>query len=134
SFHTGYNLESLAWYSKYCNDRSFEPAVRAGLDFYKSNFFLSDGTPKYYHDRVYPIDIHCPGQLLVTMIAVGAFKENRALCDRVANWTIVNMQDQDGYFYYQRKRFLSSRISYMRWSNAFMFSAFSSYVLELHGE
>ena len=40
------------------------------------------------------------------------------------------MQHKKGYFYYQIKKGMSSKISYMRWSNAFMFNAMAHYVLE----
>ena len=48
----------------------------------------------------------------------------------VLNWTIDNMQHKKGYFYYQLKKGISSKISYMRWSNAFMFNAMAHYFLE----
>ena len=38
------------------------------------------------------------------------------------------MQDKKGYYYYQLKKVLSSKISYMRWSNAFMFYGMSYYL------
>ena len=134
SFHTGYNLDAMAHYARFCGDDSFSKASEQGLHFYLANFFLEDGTPKYYHDRIYPIDIHCPGQLWVTLSATGAFQENAAQCNQVADWTLANMQDSRGYFYYQIKRGVSSRIPYMRWSNAFMFNALSYYLLEAHGK
>ena len=30
-------------------------------------FFEADGKPKYYHNKTYPIDIHCPAQIIVTL-------------------------------------------------------------------
>ncbi len=45
-------------------------------------------------------------------------------------WTIANMQHKKGYFYYQIKKGMSSKISYMRWSNAFMFNAMAHYYLK----
>src|SRR5690606_22507725 len=104
SFHTGYNLAAIAHYSHLCSDDSFCENIQRGLDFYLANFFLEDGTPKYYHDRTYPIDIHCPGQLWVTLSAVDGFQASTALCSKVAGWTLANMQDARGYFYYQLKR------------------------------
>ena len=55
--------------------------------------------------------------------------KGKELADKVVNWTITNMQDSEGYFYYQLKQFFSSHIPYMRWSNAFMFNAMSHYLL-----
>ena len=134
SFHTGYNLEALSYYSRYCEDDTYQAHIEKGLDFYLSNFFLEDGMPKYYHDKTYPIDIHCPGQLWVTLRSLEKWSENREVCRRVHDWTIENMQDQKGYFYYQLKQGISSKIPYMRWSNAFMFNALSHYLLEENGK
>ncbi|MFH0227811.1 hypothetical protein ACGRRZ_01640 [Vibrio diabolicus] len=130
SFHTGYNLDAIAIYSQYCDDDSYTPNIKKGLAFYLDNFFLLDGTPKYYHDKMYPIDIHCPGQLWVTLFSLDEWCENKELCKSVCQWTINNMQDKKGYFYYQLKKGISSKIPYMRWSNAFMFNALSYYLLE----
>ena len=85
---------------------------------------------KYYHNKKYPIDIHCPGQLFVVLSKLKKYNSNKILAEKVVNWTIKNMQSKKGYFYYQLKRGISSKISYMRWSNAFMFNAFLTYFLK----
>lgn len=128
SFHTGYNLEALQIFQDLTGDRSFEENISRGFKFYISNFFLDDGTPKYYYDRMYPIDIHCPGQLFVVLSKLNKFNEWEELAEKVMNWTLENMQDKKGYFYYQIKPRFSSKISYMRWNNAFMFNAMSCYL------
>ncbi len=130
SFHTGYNIEAIQTYQDCAGDTKFVTNIGKGLKFYLNTFFLSDGTPKYYHDKTYPIDIHCPGQLFVTLSKTGTFSENRVLITKVLEWTVSNMQDPQGFFYYQIKKGISSKISYMRWSNAFMFKAISHYLME----
>lgn len=127
SFHTGFNLDALEFYKKYTGDQGVQEAIDKGFDFYLNHFFLEDGTPKYYHNKTYPIDIHCPGQLLVTLSTLEKTQENQLLAEKVMSWTIDNMQDKKGYFYYQIKKGISSKISYMRWSNAFMFHAMTCY-------
>ena len=129
SFHTGYNLDALSAYETLTGDTSFHEHLIKGFDYYVNNFFESDGCPKYYNNRKYPIDIHCPGQLFVTLARLGRFNEYRDLAERVLAWTVKHMQDRKGYFYYQLKQSMSSKISYMRWSNAFMFYALSYYLL-----
>lgn len=131
SFHTGYNLDGLIAYEEQTVDTSFHENIEKGFDFYIKNFFEEDGCPKYYHNQKYPIDIHCPGQLFISLHRLGKFNEYRELADRVLKWTIENMQDKKGYFYYQLKKGISSKISYMRWSNAFMFNALSYYILSI---
>lgn len=134
SFHTGYNLEALVTYQAMTGDTSFSDAIEKGFDFYLNNFFLPDGTPKYYHNQTYPIDIHSPAQLIVTLCRAGRLDQYRALADKVLEWTIRNIQDQSGYFYYQKHRFFTNRIAYLRWSNAFMFNALSLYLLHSAGK
>ena len=129
SFHTGYNLDGLIAYQENTGDMAFAENIERGFDFYIKNFFNEDGSPKYYHNQQYPIDIHCPGQLFVTLHRLGKFDEYRELAAKVLEWTVKNMQDRRGYFYYQLKKGISSKISYMRWSNAFMFNALSYYIL-----
>lgn len=130
SFHTGYNLDGLIAYEEQTGDTKYHAYIEKGLEFYLKNHFTEDGEPKYYHDRQYPIDIHCPGQLFVTLSRLHKFEEYRPLAEKVLEWTVKNMQDKKGYFYYQLKPGMSSKIPYMRWSNAFMFCALSYFLME----
>lgn len=131
SFHTGFNLEAIWEVMRYTDTNRFLPAFRKGFDFYLNHFFLDDGTPKYFHDRIYPIDIHCPAQLIATLVRTGEFGANRELAERVVKWTVENMQDPAGYFYYQLKKRASCRLPYMRWAQAWMFYAFTCFFLGL---
>lgn len=129
NFHTGYNLECIAEYSLQSKDNSFQQNLDKGFDYYIQTFFTEEGVPKYYHRSVYPIDIHSPAQMVITLAKSGRFMEHKPLLDKVLNWTIDNMQDKDGYFYYQINKYFSSKISYMRWAQAWMFYALSTYLL-----
>jgi len=130
SFHTGYNLECIKEYQMHSGDTTFAHNISIGLKYYLENFFLEDGTPKYYNNKTYPIDIHAPAQFIATLYKLDVFKENQILIDKVLNWTIENMQDKDkGFFYYQLKTGISSKIPYMRWAEAWVFYAFSFYLL-----
>lgn len=135
SFHTGYNLECICEYQKYSGDDSFQNYIDKGLRFYIKNFFLENGIPKYYDNNIYPIDIHATAQLIPTLYRLDKLKENHKLVENVLNWTIENMQDKkEGYFYYQIKQSSSSKIPYMRWSQAWMFYAYSFYFLGVKDE
>lgn len=125
SFHTGFNLECIYEVMKYNNKNLFNDSFSKGLKYYLSNFFLPDGTPKYFDNQTYPIDIHCPAQLIATLSRTNNFVKNTKLITDVINWSIINMQSSKGYFYYQIKKGVSSKIPYMRWAQAWMFYAFS---------
>lgn len=129
SFHTGYNLDALIAYQELTGDNKYRKYIEKGFEFYIQNFFEANGMPKYYDNRTYPIDIHCSGQLLVTLARLHKIEEYKEIAEKVIDWTIRNMQDRKGYFYYQLKPGISSKISYMRWSNAFIFNAMSHYLL-----
>jgi len=128
NFHTGYNLECISDYMKFSGDPVYSGNVNRGFDFYIKTFFTEAGIPKYYRDSVYPIDIHAPAQLVITLDKLGKFDEYRELMDKVLNWTIKNMQSKNGYFYYQQNKYFSSKISYIRWAQAWMFYALSTYI------
>ena len=129
SFHTGYNLDALSYYQKLTGDKEFQLNIDRGFDYYISIFFTDNGVPKYYHNKTFPIDIHCPGQLIVTLFSLNKLGQYNHLLEKVLSWTINNMQDRKGYYYYQKRKGVSSKISYMRWSQAFMFYSISHYFI-----
>lgn len=132
NFHTGYNLECISIYKKTSKDLSFDSNLSNGMAYYLKTFFTEDGISKYYSNRTFPIDIHAPSQLVVTLSKFGNFMPNKELIEKVLSWTVINMQSKKGYFYYQKKKTITSKIPYMRWAQAWMFYAFSFYFLELH--
>jgi hypothetical protein len=82
--------------------RAFLPHLRKGYTFYIQNFFEPDGRPKYYHNRLYPIDSQCAGQAIETLAFFSEdYPESLPLAYKVARWYIQNMQDEKGYFYYR---------------------------------
>lgn len=127
SFHTGFNLQAI----RYILDAGLAPehrsAYRKGIKYYAGNFFLEDGTPKYYHDRIYPIDIHSPAQAICFFSREG--KKYQDLTERIVNWMMKNLYSGKGFFYFRKGRFMTNRIPYMRWSQAWAFHALTEYVL-----
>jgi len=134
NFHTGYNLECIASYMKYSKDHSYKSQLAKGYNYYINTFFTEEGISKYYSNSIYPIDIHSSAQLVITLVKLNKFSEQKILVDKVLNWTIENMQSKKGYFYYQINKYFSSKISYMRWGQAWMFYALSTYLKADHFE
>ncbi len=128
NFHTGYNLECIADYMKYSNDNSYSAVVEKGFKYYINTFFTEEGIAKYYNNSIYPIDIHAPSQLVMTLEKLGKMDEHKELMDKVLNWTIDHMQCEKGYFYYQINKHITSKIPYMRWSQAWMFVSLGVYL------
>lgn len=130
NFHTGYNLECIADYMKYSGDNSYTKHLDSGFKYYINTFFTIEGISKYYNNSIYPIDIHAPAQMVITLIKLNQFNEHKELINNVLNWTIKNMQSPQGYFYYQINKYFSSKVSYIRWAQAWMFYAQSAYLLQ----
>jgi rhamnogalacturonyl hydrolase YesR len=124
SFHTGFVLESLKHYTDSTGDKIFEINLKTGFDFFVNHFFLEDGTPKYFHDRVFPLDIHSAAQGLVTLTKLKSLDPAAtAKRDKLAQWVIHSMQDTKGFFYFQKRKYFTNKIPYMRWSQAWMYHA-----------
>ena len=127
NFHTGYNLGALRTICNYLNTDEFEPHIRRGLTFYRDHFFQEDGAPKYFHNKTYPIDIHSVAQSIITLIEFRDLDQsNVALANHVLEWAMANMWDERGFFYYQVTPHYKNKISYMRWSEAWMLLALST--------
>ena len=146
NFHTAFVLTSLSRISQCCapwiddrNESQFtaetqstqrlrrefmsetESALQRGYDFWRERFFLANGWPKYFPDRLYPADAHSAGAALVALVELQALDAGATeLAETIARWAIENLRDPRGFFYYQRRRFHTVRTPYMRWSEGWM--------------
>ena len=123
NFHTAFILTSLSRIVDACEDAKDEldPSLLRGFEFWQERFFLNDGWPKYYPDHLYPADAHSAASAVVALVELrGRIPSTIILADKIARWAIENLRDRRGYFHYQRRRFHTVRIPYMRWSEAWM--------------
>lgn len=126
NFHTGYNLDSLKGYIDSTGDESFRDHLQRGLRYFKAVFFDPDGRPRYYHNRTYPIDIQCAAQAIETLaLFSGVDPDCLELSQTVATWTIDNLQDPGGHFYYRQYPVIKAKTPYIHWGQATMFKALS---------
>jgi hypothetical protein len=116
----------------FTGDHAFQHNLRSGFDYYIKTFFTQDGVSKYYSNSTYPIDIHAPSQLVITLHKLKQMDAHRPLVEKVLEWTIDHMQSRKGYFYYQINKYVTSRIPYMRWSQAWMFYSLSLYIADIN--
>lgn len=139
NFHTAFVLTSLARVRRRLAegaDGSFAElieetgaAVRRGFEFWRENFFLADGWPKYFPGRKYPADAHSAAACIVGCAELhtelGAESGDAALelARRVAGWAVRELYDARGFFRYQRRRLHTVRTPFMRWSQAWMLYA-----------
>jgi hypothetical protein len=126
NFHTGYNLDALKCYVENSGDESFQENLRRGFSFYRDTFFKPSGMPKYYHDRAYPIDSQCASQSVETLSNFAEREDGSlSLAMRVADWTIDNMQDPKGFFYFRKYPLITARTPMLHWAQATTFRAFA---------
>jgi hypothetical protein len=124
NFHTGYNLDSLKCYIESTGDKTYEINLKRGFEFFKCNFFEPTGRPKYYHNRTFPIDSQCCAQAIETLVNFADYDDSSlALAQHVAKWTIENMQDRDGHFYYARYPMWTLKVPLIHWGQAVTFKA-----------
>lgn len=121
SFHTGYNLLALKQIGRHLEVPGLTEAVGTGYDYYRRHFFREDGAVRYFHNHTCPVDAHAVGHALLTL-AEFSEEDPTALpqASRCFTWAMANLRAPDGHFYYQRRRWFTNRISYMRWSQAWM--------------
>ena len=127
NFHTGYNLCALRDLSGYAGTTEFDEVIRRGFEFYRSHFFLPNGSVRYFHNQTYPIDIHAVAQSIITLLKFADMNSgNLQLAHSVMHWALTHMWDERGYFYYRVLRSHTNRISYTRWSQAWMLLAMAT--------
>jgi len=128
-FHQGFVLDSIFNYIRYIkqpNDTYTKTLLR-GVEFYKNEQFFPDGRCKWRWPRVWPVDIHNQAQGIITFSKLAKINpEYLDFARTIAEWTISNMQDVRGYFYYQKWPFFTNKIPYMRWGQAWMMLALAT--------
>lgn len=126
NFHTAYVLLSLSRIMKAscAGEIDLQSPLQRGYEFWRERFFLADGWPKYYHDSLYPADAHAAATAIIALLEFQEMDRGaRALAERIAAWTIKNLRDGRGFFYYQRRRFHTVRTPFMRWTQGWMLYA-----------
>lgn len=122
NYHTGFILECLNVGRRALkNEFIYDHELKMGLDFYAKNLFLTDGTPKINYKSTHPIDIHSCAQAVITFCELGDFEPKYLyMAEKVADWSIKNMQDEKGYFYYRKYKRYTDKMAYIRWGQAWM--------------
>jgi hypothetical protein len=132
NFHTGFNLCALKTIAATLGTGEFDGALSAGFKYYRDSFFLPNHAPKYYDRRTYPIDAHAVAQSIITLLA---FKSDHSSAETAAfgvfDWGMKHLWNRSGYFYYWQYRILRNKISYMRWTQAWMLLALTTLLEDL---
>lgn len=128
NYHTAYVLQALAR----CVDLASDAAERLdrGVAYWERALFLVDGTPKYFDDRVYPLDAHNYAEAVETWVALTGRRADALVhAERAARLLVEDMLDPRGHAVFQRFRFGSNRVPLVRWTTAPSFRALAGLVL-----
>jgi hypothetical protein len=127
NFHTGFNLVALHTVHRHLPDEQWRRSIESGFDYHVRHHFTEDMRPKYYSSKLYPVDIHNFAQGIDTFVTF----ERPDMALRLIEKCVDTMWDADRhYFYFQKTRWYTNRIDYMRWSQAWMFFVLTRYELD----
>tara|TARA_Y100000994_G_scaffold72017_2_gene58994 strand:+ start:1034 stop:2239 length:1206 start_codon:yes stop_codon:yes gene_type:complete len=125
-FHQGYVLETIKRICDFSDIdiKKYDTQIKSGLEFYRKNQFSDEGVSFWRLPKKWPVDIHNQSQGIITFSIFKDYDSSYLdFSKKIADWTINNMQDKKGNFYYQKWPFFTNKISYMRWNQGWMLLA-----------
>jgi hypothetical protein len=129
-YHTGFVLRALESIYRIEPGPEILDALRKGGEYYREYLFADGRIPRRTDRKVYPIDIHsCSEAILCCTILGERFPRFSSLADVVLEWTVNEMQDPGGFFYYRKYPLYTSRAAFLRWGQAWMMLALSEYLI-----
>lgn len=135
NYHTAIILDCLDRYRRASGDESVAPAYRRGLDYYRDHLFTPAWAPRWRNDREYPHDVH--GAASAVLCFVRAARRDPTWWEPaqgVLRWTLDELYDPRGFFYYQRTRRRTKRFLLLRWANGWMSRALAAVVRAAAGD
>lgn len=124
NFHTAYVLDSLKHFVNVTNDPNPKRALILGYDYWKKTFIREDGKPSYYSNRLYPIDIQCSSQAIDTLVFFSNHDPDAIeSAGKIAIWTVENMQDSKGFFYFRKYPIFTNKTPMQHWGQGTMLCA-----------
>lgn len=129
-YHTGFVLRMLHSISEMTSEQRFEQSLAKGFRFYWNALFEPDGLPRYFSDRVYPVNIHTLSEALLCLrLFDGRYRDTSDRLIGVFEWTMDNMHDRQGYFYFAKYPNRLVKMPYLRWGQAWMLLALTKLVV-----
>lgn len=138
NFHTAFNIECLTTVAEHLQTDEFDAIIQQVTEYYLNHLFTEEGLPKYYNNKLYPIDVHVLAESIVLLNLLREKKAPQAqnLLDetrvQVIEKALLDLseefQDRDGWFYYQKRANGFVKIPYIRWGQAWMFYALTGFL------
>lgn len=125
NYHTGYNLDCLVRSRELAGDDFVDrEVIQKTYAFWSENLFESDGRPRFYHDRLYPLDIQATAQAMESFAKYSAY-DDAALghAFKVCRWALETMRKKNGSFRYRIYRYWKNNLEALHWGQATMLSS-----------
>lgn len=128
-FHQGYVIDCITDVTHYtgAQNKKYTTAINKGTDYYRNQQFFENGQAKWRLPKIYPVEIHNQSQGIITFSKT----QHISFAETIVKWTIENMQDKKGFFYYRKLKSYTNKIPFMRWSQAWMFVALTELIISL---
>ncbi len=131
NFHTAFNILALMEIYRATENGAIKSSMEKGFRYWRGNFFSRDMLPKYYHNRLYPLDIHSYATAIVLLSRMGKTDDARRLIETAAKRMF---DEKRNHWYFQEHRHYRIKIPYMRWSIAWMAYALSVFLDKMTGD
>jgi len=129
-FHQGFVSDAMLGISKY-SDYKKEEVLKAyylGISFMHQEQISNDGRFKWRLPKEYPVDIHNQAQGIISLSRIAKPEYSNKL-NTILEYTVEEFFDKEkGYFYYQKNRFYTIKIPFIRWGEGWMFFALTEYL------
>jgi hypothetical protein len=135
NFHTAFNIESLIDIRDNLGSQELNQTIEKVTEYYFNNLFTEQGLPKYYNNKIHPIDIHVIAEVLIVLNKIKGSdisynSEKFAAIEAQILNCICLFQDKKGYFYFQKNKcfgkYFWNKTPYVRWGQAWMFFGISN--------
>lgn len=122
--HNGFIIEALLRHGELTGSDRYAAVLDDALTFYREDLFERDGAPNWDESRTHPRDVHAAAEGIIVFSRAGEFE----MAERVIEWVLGALYAGDGRFYFRRERLYTKRITLMRWCEAWMAYALSTYL------
>lgn len=130
NFHTAYNLDCLMTAYTIAPGEGivlFETIEKA-YRYWIGTFFEADGTPLYYHDNKYPLNIQCAAQAIETLARFEPyFPGSLELARKILGWTDAHMKKTNGAYLYEIWPAWKNNLECIHWGQSTMLAALGAF-------
>lgn len=125
NFHSAYVLDALHLVRQTTGDslvsqQRFDDCYH----YWRDTFFLEDGTPRYFDNATYPLDIQCAAQAIETFSKLAGHQQGALeMAQKVCGWTLQHMHKPNGAFRYRIEKHYTIELENIHWGQSTMLAA-----------